>query len=316
MPLFPPIEPFATGYLNVGDGNELYWEASGNPDGKPALHLHGGPGSGIKTGYRRRFDPARFLIVSFEQRGCGRSRPLVIDSAADLSTNTTPALVADIEALRQFFGVERWLVSGISWGTTLALAYAQSHPDRVSELILTAVTTTTAAEVEWITEAMGRVFPREWEAFATAAHRQPGQRLIDAFYDRITDPAPAVRAEAARAWCAWEDVHVSLDPNYVPDPRYDDPQFRAVFATLVIHYWKHAAFIAGDGLLAGMDRLAGIRGVLIHGRLDVSSPLATAWRLHKAWPGSELIVVDDEGHGGEAMVEATVAAIGRFAPPG
>ncbi|HEX5499743.1 MAG TPA: prolyl aminopeptidase, partial [Thermomicrobiales bacterium] len=290
MPLFPPIEPFATGMLPIAGGNDMYWEASGNPDGKPALHLHGGPGSGIQNGYRRRFDPERFLIVSFEQRSCGRSRPLASDPAADLSTNTTPALVGDIEALREFLGVERWLVSGISWGTTLALAYAQAHPDRVSELVLTAVTTTTASEVEWITEAMGRVFPREWEAFAAAARRKPGQRLIDAYYDRITDPDPAVRAEAACAWCAWEDVHVSLDPAYIPSPRYDDPQFRAVFATLVIHYWKHAAFIPGDGLLAGMDRLAGIAGVLIHGRLDVSSPLAKAWSLHRAWPGSELIV--------------------------
>ncbi|HEU0114505.1 MAG TPA: prolyl aminopeptidase [Thermomicrobiales bacterium] len=314
MPLFPPIEPFAAGHLRVGDGNDLYWEASGNPDGKPALHLHGGPGGGIQTGYRRRFDPERFLIVSFEQRGCGRSRPLVVDPAADLATNTTPALVADIEALRAFFGVERWLVSGISWGTTLALAYAQAHPDQVSEIILTAVTTTTATEVEWITEAMGRVFPREWEAFAAAARRRPGQRVIDAYYERITDPDPAARATAARAWCAWEDVHVSLDPSYVHNPRYDDPLFREVFATLVIHYWKHAAFVPGDGLLVGMDRLAGIPGVLIHGRLDVSSPLATAWNLHKAWAGSELVVVGDEGHGGEAMIDALAAAVARFAP--
>jgi proline iminopeptidase len=313
MPLFPHIEPFAAGWLPVGDGNEIYWETSGNPDGKPALHLHGGPGSGIQTGYRRRFDPERFLIVSFEQRGCGRSRPLVTDPTADLSTNTTPALIADIEALREYLGVERWLVSGISWGTTLSLAYAQAHPERVSELILTAVTTTTAAEVDWITEAMGRVFPREWEAFAAAAHPQPGQRLIDAYYDRITDPDPDVRAAAARAWCAWEEVHVSLDPSYVHNPRYDDPQFREVFATLVNHYWKHAAFIPGDGLLAGMERIAQIPGVLIHGRLDVSSPLATAWNLHKAWPRSELIVVGDEGHGGNAMIDALADAVARFA---
>ena len=312
--MFPPIEPFASGHLRVGDGNDIYWEASGNPDGKPALHLHGGPGSGIGTGYRRQLDPDRFLIVSFEQRGCGRSRPLVTDPAADLATNTTPALVADIEALRAHLGVERWLVTGLSWGTTLALAYAQAHPDRVSEVILAAVATTTAPEVEWITEAMGRVFPREWERFEAAAHRTPGQRLVDAYYDRITHPDPTVREDAARAWCAWEDTHVSLDPKHVPDPSYDDPQFRAVFATLVIHYWKHAGFTVGGGLLAGMGRIADIPGVLIHGRLDVSSPLATAWELHKVWPGSDLVVIGDEGHGGDAMIDELVRAIARFAP--
>ncbi|MDP9366797.1 MAG: prolyl aminopeptidase [Chloroflexota bacterium] len=312
--MFPPIEPFASGHLRVGDGNDIYWEASGNPDGKPALHLHGGPGSGIMTGYRRRFDPDTFLVVSFEQRGCGRSRPLVTDPAADLATNTTPALVADIEVLRAHLGVERWLVVGLSWGTTLGLAYAQAHPDRVSELILASVTTTSASDVEWITEAMGRVFPREWERFAAAAHRTPGQRLIDAYYDRITHPDPTVRDEAARAWCAWEDTHVSLDPKHVPDPRYDEHEFRQVFATLVIHYWKHAGFAGGDGLLAGMGGLAEIPGVLIHGRLDVSSPLETAWNLHKAWPTSQLVVVGDEGHGGEAMIEELIRAIARFAP--
>jgi proline iminopeptidase len=312
--MFPPIEPFADGYLPVSDGNEIYWETSGNPDGKPALHLHGGPGSGMMTGYRRRFDPDRFFIAGFEQRGCGRSRPLVTDPGADLATNTTPALIADIEALRVHLGVERWLVTGLSWGTTLALAYAQAHPERVSELILFAVTTTSAWEVEWITEAMGRLFPREWEPFEAAAQRRPGQRLIDAYHDRITHPDPTVREDAARAWCVWEDTHVSLAPGYAHNPRYDDPQFRQVFATLVIHYWKHAGFAGEGGLLAGMDRVARLPGVLIHGRLDVSSPLETAWRLHKAWPGSELVVVGDEGHGGEAMLDALVRAIARFAP--
>jgi proline iminopeptidase len=311
--MFSPIEPFATGYLPVSDGNEIYWETSGNPEGKPALHLHGGPGSGNGTGYRRRFDPSKFLIVTFDQRGCGRSRPLIIDPAADLLTNTTPALIADIEALRVHLGVDAWLVNGLSWGTTLGLAYAQAHPERVSELILFAVTTTSASEVEWITEAMGRVFPREWEEFEAASHRKPGQRIIDAYYELITDPDPAVREQAARAWCAWEDTHVSLDPKYVHDPRYDDPEFRSVFATLVTHYWKHAGFAPEGGLLAGMDRIADIPGVLIHGRLDVSSPLDTAWKLHKAWPNSDLIVVD-EGHGGEVMIDELVRTIARFAP--
>jgi len=312
--MFPPIEPFASGFLPVSDGNEIYWEASGNPHGKPALHLHGGPGSGIQTGYRHRFDPDTFRIVSFEQRGCRRSRPLVTDPAADLSTNTTPALVADIEVLRAHLGVETWLVTGISWGTTLALAYARSHPERISEIILAAVTTTSESEVEWITEAMGRVFLREWDQFEAAAHRKPGQRLIDAYYDLITHPDLAVRERAARAWCTWEDTHVSLDPAWAPNPRYDDPRFRLVFATLVIHYWRHAGFAGEGGLLAGMDRIVDIPAVLIHGRLDVSSPLETAWRLHRVWPKSELVVVGDEGHGGEAMIDEVIRAVARFAP--
>lgn len=168
--------------------------------------------------------------------------------------------------------------------------------------------------MDWITEAIERVFPREWERFAAAAHRQPGQRLIDAYHDRITHPDPGVRERAARAWCAWEEVHVSLDPKHAPDPRYDDAEFRQVFATLVVHYWKHAGFPTGGGLLAGMDRIADIPGVLIHGRLDVSSPLETAWKLHRAWPKSDLVVVDDEGHGGETMIDEVVRAIARFAP--
>ena len=216
--------------------------------------MDGGPGSGISAGYRRRFDPDRFFIISFEQRGCGRSRPLVTDAAADLSTNTTAALIADIEALRMHLGVERWLVHGASWGTTLALAYAQAHPRRVSELVLFAVTTTSAAEVEWITESVGRVFPREWEQFEAASGRGPGQRLIDAYYERITDPDPIVRDQAAQAWCAWEDTHVSLDPAYVHNPRYDDPQFRRVFATLV------RVLARGEGVMYSAPRMVTEQG--------------------------------------------------------
>ena len=310
--MFPPIEPFAFGHLQVAGSNELYWETSGNPSGKPALYLHGGPGSGLGSGYRRWFDPSDYFIISFDQRGCGRSRPLVTDPSADLASNTTHALVSDIEALREHLGVEQWLVTGVSWGTTLAQAYAQAHPSRVTELVLFAVTSTSAEEVEWITESMGRVFPREWDVFEAASHRKPGQRLIDAYYELLTHSDTSVREEAARAWCAWEDAHVSLDPRHTHATRYDDPVFRQVFATLVVHYWKHAAFI--PPLLDGVERVAQLPAVLIHGRLDVSGPLVTAWRLHKAWPKSELIVVDHEGHGGDAMVQEVIRAIARFAP--
>lgn len=312
--MFPPIEPFETGHLAVADGQTIYWEASGHPAGKPALYLHGGPGGGIGAGYRRHFDPARFLIVSFEQRGCGRSRPLATDPGASLAAQTTQALIADIEALRVHLGVARWLIYGASWGTTLALAYAQAHPERVSELVLACVTTTSQAEVAWITEDMRRIFPAEWARFAEAAAPAPGQRLIDAYEARITSPDAQVREAAARAWCEWEDAHVSLAPGHQPSPRFEDPAFRLLFATLVIHYWKHAAFLDPPGLLAGMDRIAHLPGVLIYGRYDVSSPLETAWRLHQAWPNSELVVMAHDGHGGAGMVEAVTQAIARFTP--
>jgi proline iminopeptidase len=280
------------------------------------VRLHGGPGSGLGAGFRRDFDPEIFLIVGLHQRGCGRSRPLATDPGADLAANTTSNLIADLEALRTHLGIDRWLVTGVSWGTTLALAYAQAHPERVRGLVLAAVTTTTAAEVEWITEQMGRVFPREWEEFAAAAHAAPGQSIIDAYRVRILDLDPTVRAAAALAWCTWEVVHVSLDPRSTPSPRFRDADFRLLFATLVIHYWSQAGFVddleSGD-LLAGMPGIAHIPGVLIHGRLDVSSPLETAWHLHRMWPGSDLVVIDDEGHGGPTMGDELQRAIARFA---
>lgn len=309
--MYPLIEPFATGMLPVGDDNEIYWEASGNPDGKPAVHLHGGPGSGIMTGHRKRFDPERYMIVSFEQRGCGRSRPLA--TWDNLAANTTQALIGDIEALREHLGIERWLVTGMSWGTTLALAYAQAHPERVTEIVLGAVTTTTPKEVGWLTEAMGNIFPREWDAFAASSGAQPGQRIVDAYYALLTSPDEDVRMQAARDWVRWEDTHISLDPNRGPMLADDDPVHQQVFATLVTHYWSHGAFLGETELLDGMATIAHIPGVLVHGRLDISSPMCIPWELHKAWPGSELIVIDDEGHGGERMITAMMDAFARFA---
>jgi proline iminopeptidase len=306
--VFPPIEPFKTGTLRVPDGNSIYWEASGNPEGKPALFLHGGPGGGVTGRYRGHFDPDKFLIISLDQRGCGRSRPLA-SSPAELPGNNTQAIIADLEALREHLNVKAWLVLGGSWGTTLALGYAQAHPDRISSLVLAAVTTTSRAEVDWIVEDMRRIFPMEWDAFEKASRRRPGQRLIEAYYERITDPDPAVREAAAIAWCAWEDAHVSLAPGAKPSPRYQEPEFRQVFASLVIHYWRHDGFPGNPGILERMDRIAHIPGVLIHGRWDVSSPLETAWRLHQRWPGSRFIVITDEGHGGAKMVEEVSRAV-------
>jgi proline iminopeptidase len=313
---FPEIEPYDSGMLDTGDGHHVYWECCGNPDGKPALYLHGGPGSGFSAGQRRFFDPDAYKIVLFDQRGAGKSRPLASEPGADLSTNTTQHLIADIEALRAMFGVESWTILGLSWGATLAQAYAHAHRDRVNALVLGLVTTTSRREVEWITEAngVGRIFPREWERFAGAVPDHLRQmRLVDAYAAMLADPDPAVQAHAAREWCHWEDAHVSLMPGYEPNPRYEDPEFRLRFARLVTHYWSHHAFLDDDQLVRDAARLDGIPGVLIHGRYDVSGPLETPWLLMKRWTTTRLVVMDDAGHGGESLPGAVVDALNEFA---
>jgi proline iminopeptidase len=312
---YPEIEPYASGLLPVGDGQQIYWETAGNPAGTPAVWLHGGPGSGSRPGTRRSFDPRAYRVVLFDQRGCGRSRPLADTAAADLTTNTTAHLVADIERLREYLGVERWVVAGGSWGVTLALAYAQRHPDRVIAMMLAAVTAGTRRETDWITRDMRRVFPREWDAFAAGV--PAGERAGDlcAAYARLlADPDPTVTGRAARAWCEWEDAHVSLMPGWTPRQDYQDPVFRQVFARLVTHYWSNGCFLDGSPIAAGMDRIARIPAALIHGRYDVSSPLDTAWDLHRPWPASRLVVLDDAGHGGGSMTDAIVAALDGFRP--
>lgn len=303
-----PVDlPLRTGHLRVSDGNELYYEAVGNPEGPAVLWLHGGPGSGSAAGHRSRIDKTRQQSITFDQRGCGRSRPLATERLDLLDTNTTPAQVEDIEELRRHLGIERWVVSGGSWGSTLALAYAQAHPDRVTGIVLVAVTTTSTAEVEWITESMGRIFPEEWERFACAVNREHGERLVDAYARAMRADDPEVRDRAAAAWGRWEDTHVSLGPGWESDHRWHTPPTRDVLATLVTHYWSHSGF-GGDEIINRMDRLARIPGVLIHGRRDISGPAVTPWRLHLAWPGSELVILD-EGHGGSEMSAAMVRAL-------
>jgi proline iminopeptidase len=313
---YPAIEPYDSGMLDVGDGQQIYWECSGNPNGKPALFLHGGPGSESTLGQRRFFDPDVYRAVLFDQRGAGRSRPLASAPDADLRLNTTAHLIADIEALRTLLRIARWTtILGLSWGTTLGLAYAQAHPQRVGSLVLALVTTTSHREVAWITEGVGRIFPQEWERFASAVpealRRLP---LVDAYAALLADPDPAIHEHAAREWCAWEDAHVSLAPGHRPSPRYNDPEFRLRFARLVTHYWRHAAFLGDEQLLRDAATLNGIPGALIHGRYDVSSPLETAWRLHKAWTTSELHILGDAGHGGgDTFMPTVIGALNRFA---
>jgi proline iminopeptidase len=295
--------------LDVGDSQRIYWECSGNPSGKPILYLHGGPGSGCRPNSRRYFDPVKYKIVLMDQRGCGRSIPRA-ESPEDLAVNTTQHLIADMERVREHLNIDRWAVLGASWGTTLGLAYAQSFPHRVSALILACVTTTSRREVDWITRDVGRLFPEQWERFASVGYIAEAPQADPAsVYSRLVfDTDPNVRDRAAREWCTWEDTHVSLAPGFVPNPRYNDPEYRLLFTRLVTHYWSHAAFLEEDQLIDNAHLLNDIPGVLIHGRYDVSSPLEVAWRLHRNWKGSRLEIVEDTGHGGQAMLERIIEA--------
>jgi proline iminopeptidase len=314
--MYPLTEPFDHGLLDVGDGNHVYWEVCGSPSGKPAVVLHGGPGSGCAPGWRQFFDPSVYRVVLFDQRGCGRSTPHAGEYGVELSTNTTHHLIRDIEHLRQHLGIDRWLVLGGSWGATLGLAYAEAYPGHVTELVLFSVTNTTRREVEWVTHDMGRMFPAEWARFRDAVPAgERGGSLVEAYSRLLEDPDAEVREKAAKQWCLWEDSHVAIHPGHRPDPRYDDPRFRMVFARLVTHYWRHAAWLDDGILLQEAGKLAGIPGVLVHGRLDVSGPPDIAWHLAQAWPDAELHLIDDAGHGSghPGMSETVVAALDRFA---
>ncbi|WP_343948891.1 prolyl aminopeptidase [Nonomuraea longicatena] len=309
--MYSPIEPYDQGMLDVGDGNQVYWEVSGNPAGKAAVIVHGGPGGGASGNWRRYHDPEAYRIVLFHQRGCGRSTPDAGLLETDLSVNTTRHLIADMELLREHLNIDTWQLLGVSWGSTLSLAYAQQHRDRVSEVILFAVTASRRKELEWITRDVGRIFPQEWERFRDAVPVQDRDGNLAAAYAKLLAD-PRTRDEAARAWCEWEEAHVSLDPAFRPSSRMQDPVFRMTFARLVTHYWGNDCFLSEeDDLVERVGLLEGIPGVLVHGRLDVSGPLVTAWELHRNWPGSELVVVD-EGHGGSGMQAHVVAATNRF----
>jgi proline iminopeptidase len=314
--LYPPIDPYETGMLDVGDGHCIYWETCGNPLGKPALVLHGGPGSGCTVNARRSFDPKAYRIILFDQRGSGRSQPHASNPGADLSTNTTSHLLVDIERLREHLGIERWMILGGSWGATLALVYAQDHVERVTELVLFSIATTTPAEIEWITRGVGAFFPEAWERFRNEVpEEERNGSLVEAYHRLLMHPDPAIHEKAARDWCDWEMAIVAIHPGHKPHPRYEDPAFRLGFARLVTHYWRHAAWLEDGALLRNVGRLSGIPGILIHGRLDIGGPLVTPWRLHQNWPGSELLVVGEAGHDARdpGMAESIVTATDRFA---
>jgi proline iminopeptidase len=295
-------EPFSTGRLDVGDGHVLSYEQVGNPDGIPIVYLHGGPGSGCTPDSRRDFDLRRHRAVLFDQRAAGRSTPHASHVGVDWSSIDMDHHVRDIEQLREHLGIERWSVFGISWGSVLGATYAERHSDRVIAIVLAAFSTGTAYDIEWLTVHAGRFFPAQWQKFRD--HIPPDrrkQRLVEAYSDLLMDPDPAVSAAAALAWCRWEQAHVATMSAATPDPRFADERFRLGFARQVTHCWRNNSWLASDEIIANAHRLRGIRGWLIHGRLDISSPLDASWRLHQAWPGSELIIVDGEGHGGDTM---------------
>lgn len=314
--LYPPIEPYRHGMLDVGDGNLVYWEECGNPDGKPALVVHGGPGSGCGPGSRRVFDPERYRVVLFDQRGCGRSTPHASDPATDIRHNTTHHLLSDMERLREHLGIDRWLLYGGSWGSTLILAYAERYPHRASGMVIPGVTMSRQREIDWLYRGVGRFFPEQWERFRAGVPESERDGDLLAAYARLMEhPDVNVRARAAADWCAWEDAVISLEPNGVPNA-YSDRPSDALLALVRIcaHYFSHGMWLDDDELLRNAGRLAGIPGVLIHGRLDLSGPLETPWLLARAWPDAELHVIDDSGHtGSDALRRRIVAALDDFA---
>ncbi|MEW2066311.1 prolyl aminopeptidase [Streptomyces sp. NPDC007346] len=314
--LYPPVEPYESGMLDVGDGNHVYWEACGNPVGKPALVVHGGPGSGCTPRARRYFDPDRYRVILFDQRGCGRSTPHASDPATDMRHNTTPHLIADMERLREHLGITNWLLYGGSWGSTLILAYAQAHPERVTEAVIPSVTTTRRSEIDWLYRGVGQIFPEAWHTFRQGVPEATDPTdLVRAYARLLESPDPAVRKRATAAWCAWEDAVLSQETNPGPPPYSSRPdRAQQALVRICAHYFSHDAWLSENQLIDGAHRLIGIPAALIHGRFDLASPLITAWELGRAWPEAELTVIDDAGHlGGPATRRAVLAALDGFA---
>lgn len=317
MPAYPPIEPYDSGLLDVGDGHRVYWELCGNPSGKPAVFLHGGPGGGCSAGHRRMFDPQRYRVLLFDQRNCGRSLPHAADFDTDLTANTTAHLIADIEALRELHGIERWLVWGGSWGSTLAFAYAEQYPQRVTEMVLVAITNTSRTEIDWLYGGLGRFFPAEWDRYRGFVGLGPdatGTELAAAYDALLQGSDRDAREQAAIEWCAWEDAVVSLDAERKPGSKWDDRVARMAFARLCAHYYSRHGFLAEGALLREAVALRGIPGVMVHGRLDLTGPLVTAWQMAQAWPDAKLRVIAGGGHSsGPGMGDTIGAALDGFA---
>jgi proline iminopeptidase len=309
--LFPPLLPHTEGRLKVSDLHEIHWEECGNPKGKPVVCLHGGPGGGITEAMRRLHDPAAYRIVLFDQRGCGKSTP-----HAELAENGTWELVGDIEKLRVHLGIERWQVYGGSWGSTLALAYAETHPERVSELVLRGIFTLRRKELLWFyQEGASLVFPDLFESYRAFIPEAERADLIAAYHRRLTGADPALRVEAAKRWATWEGSTLSLLPDPARVASFGEDHYALAFARIECHYFVNRGFFdADDQLLRDAGKLKDIPGVIVHGRYDMCTPLFIGWDLHRVWPEAEFRIVDDAGHTitEPGIVDALVGATERF----
>ena len=307
--LYPEIEPYETGLLRLDDLHTMYWEQSGNPQGVPVVFLHGGPGAGSSPGHRRFFDPATYRIVVFDQRGAGRSTP-----HGELTDNTTAHLVADLELLRAHLGIERWLVFGGSWGSTLALAYGEKHPRRCSGFLLRGIFLCRSQEVEWFLYGMRHVFPEAWHEFVAPIPASERRDLLAAYGARLNHPDPAVHLPAARRWSAYEGACSTLVPNADTVAYFSGDNVALGLARIEAHYFKHQVFLPENALLDNVHRLRGIPAVIVQGRYDMVCPTVTADDLHRAWPEAKYIVVADAGHSAwEPGIRAQlIAAMERF----
>jgi proline iminopeptidase len=309
--LFPPIEPYETGTLEVGEGHVLYYERSGTRGAKPAVFVHGGPGGGISAKHRQLFDPELYDVLLFDQRGCGRSTP-----HATLEANTTWHLVADMERLREAMGVESWLVFGGSWGSTLALAYAQAHPERVSELVLRGIFMARRQELDWYYQhGASEVFPELWEDFVAPIPSAERGDLRGAYRKRLTGTDEVARLEAAKAWSLWEGRTLRLLPDPEVVTGFEDPHFALAFARIENHYFMHHAWLEEDQLLRDAGRLRDIPGTIVHGRYDMVCPARTAFELHRAWPEAEFHLIEGAGHAymEPAILDRLIRAVDGYA---
>ena len=310
--LFPPIEPYNHGWLSVGDGHEIYYEESGNPSGKPCLFVHGGPGGGASPAARQFFDPDKYRIVLFDQRGCGRSKP-----HASIEANTTWHLIDDIELIRETLGIDRWLVFGGSWGSTLSLAYAQSHPERVTELVLRGIFLLRAQELQWFYQhGASELYPDAWQHYLAPIPDAERHDLISAFHSRLTSEDPEVRLSAARAWSVWEASTSFLIQNEDFMAQLDEPEAALAMARIECHYFVNGGFFESPNqLLDAVDRIRHIPCVIVQGRYDVVCPPTTAWDLHEAWPEADFKLIAKAGHSAfdPANAAALIEATNRFA---
>ena len=309
--LYPEIEAYDSGFLDTGDGHSVYWERAGTKGAKPAVFLHGGPGGGISPSHRRLFDPKLYDVLLFDQRGCGRSTP-----NASLDNNTTWHLVADIERLREMVGVERWQVFGGSWGSTLALAYAETHPERVSELVLRGIYTLTEAELAWYYQfGVSEMFPDKWERFVAPIPEDERHDMMGAYRRRLTGSDREKQVEAAIAWSSWEGQTITLLPEPETSDRFGEADFAIAFARIENHYFVHAGWLEEGQLLRDAHKLQDIPGTIVHGRYDMPCPARYAWQLHKAWPRADFRLVEGAGHAYSepGILDALIAATDRYA---